>query len=186
MASSHSALRTSQPPHVHIAGLQCPVCDQPIPNEKADQVRERIEARERALSDAVTNRLKEQFTQERAQIEANARLALEKVQKDSTTAIEAVKVASTQREATAPKEGSMAAQAAAQQKIDALTETNADLQKAAGEKIEALKAAHADVLAAAQEKVAQAEHAKAELEAAARDRIAAAEKAKQAAELEAK
>jgi hypothetical protein len=185
MASSQSALRPTQP-HIHVAGLQCPVCDQPIPNEKVDQVRERVEARERALSDSVSARLKEQFAQERAQIEASARLSMERTQRESAAAIETVKLESGEREAVAREEASKTAQAAAQQKIDALTQTNANLQKAASEKIEALKQAHTEMLAAAQGKVAQAERARVELEAAASDRVAAAEKAKQAAELEAK
>lgn len=167
MAASQPAVR-STPPHIHLAGLQCPVCDQPIPSEKADQVRTRMEARERALSESVSARLKEQFAQERVQIEANARVALEKVQKDSAAAIEAVKSGALQKEAAAREEGSQVARAAAQRQIEALTQANAERQ------------------AAAQEKIAQMEREKAAAEASTRERIAAAETAKVAAENEAK
>jgi hypothetical protein len=116
MAAPQTAVRSSQP-HIHISGLQCPVCDQPIPSEKADQVRARMDAREREVSESVSARLKEQFAQERVQIEANARVVVEKLQMDSAAAIEAVKREGLQKEASAREEGSMAAQAAAQEKI---------------------------------------------------------------------
>ena len=63
MASTISALRPSQP-HVHVPEAQCPLCDQPIPNEKAEQVRARLEARERELSEVAATRLKAQFAAE--------------------------------------------------------------------------------------------------------------------------
>lgn len=134
MASPQPTLRPSHP-HIHITGLQCPVCDQAIPSEKADQVRARMEARERELSESVSARLKEQFAQERVQIEANARIVLEKAQKDSAVAIEAVKSEAVKKEAAAREEGANAAQASAQVKIEALAQTNAALQAAAQEKV---------------------------------------------------
>ena len=185
MPFPQSAIRPSLP-HIHMSGLQCPVCDQPIPSEMADQVRERMETRERAASEAVSARLKEQFAHERTQIEANARVTLDQLRQDNAAAIEALKSEAAQREATARKQASEETQAAAQQQIDALLKTNANMQSATAEKIEALNQAHASGLAAANEKGAEAERIKAELQAAAREQIVAAEKAKQAAELEAK
>jgi hypothetical protein len=167
MTSPQPAFRSSQP-HIHISGLHCPVCDQSIPNEKADQVRERMEARERALSESVSTRLKEQFARERMQIEAKARVALEQAKRESAAAVAAVKSEAAQKQAAARAEGSRAAQAAAQQQIKALQQANADLH------------------AAAQKRIAQAERAKAEAEAAAQKRIVLAETGKQAAEKEAK
>jgi hypothetical protein len=132
------------------------------------QVRERMEARERALSESVTARLKEQFARERVQIEANARALLEQAKRESAAAIAAVKSEAAQKQAATRAEGSRAAQAATQQQMAALQQANADLQ------------------AAAQQRIAQAERAKAEAEAAARKRIVIAETAKRAAENEAK
>jgi uncharacterized protein with PIN domain len=57
MASPQPALRPSQP-HIHLKGALCPVCDQPIPHEKAEQVQARIEARDRAAAETVTSRMK--------------------------------------------------------------------------------------------------------------------------------
>ena len=192
MASSQPALRLSQP-HTHVAGLQCPVCDQPIPNEKADLVKARMEARERAAAEAVSARMKEQFASERVQIEANARTQIEQAKalaeqakKDGAAAVEAVKNEAAQREAAARAEGSKEGQAAAQDQIELLKRTNADLQAAAQKQIETLTQANVDVRAAAQEQIAQAQRGKLEAEAAASERIAAAETAKAAAEIEAK
>jgi hypothetical protein len=194
MAIVQSVLRPSQP-HAHIQGAQCPVCDQPVPNEKADQVRARIEARDRAAAETVTLRLKEQFAAERAQIEASGRAALEKAQregaagieavrKQTAAAIELVKSQAEQKQATAREEGVKAAQAAAQQQIAALARAKADADAAAKQKIEALTQANADARAAAQQqvKVAQAAaqqqitaltQAKADADATARQKIEA-------------
>jgi hypothetical protein len=196
VATVQPALRPSQP-HIHIQGALCPVCDQPIPNEKAEQVQARIEARDRAAAEAVTARLKEQFAAERVQIEANARAVLEKAQQERAAAIEGVRKESAatielmksqvqQREAAAREEGAKAAHAAAQQQIAALTQAKADTEAAAKKRMEALELANAEVRRSAQEQVNQAVRGKAEAEAAARDRIAAAEAAKAAAESEAK
>ena len=65
MAQPQPSLRSAPNQRIHVAGAFCPVCDQPIPNEKAEQVRARLKENERELSDAVTLRMKEQFAQER-------------------------------------------------------------------------------------------------------------------------
>lgn len=196
MASPQPAWRPSQP-HIHLKGSVCPVCDQPVPNEKAEQIQARIEARDRAAAEAITLRMKEQFAAERVQIEANARVVLEQAQREGAAAIEAIKKESSaaiellkneaqQREAAAREEGSKAARSAAQQEIVALARAKADADAAAKEKIETLTQANANVRAAAQEQINQAIRGKAEVEAAARERIAAAEAAKLVAESEAK
>src|SRR5215213_7493797 len=120
MAFPQSALRPSQP-HIHLKGALCPVCDQPIPNEKVEQIQARIEARDRTAAETVTLRIKEQFAAERVQIEANARVVLEQAQregaaaiqtirKESAAAIELLKSDAEQKEAAAREEGAKAAQ----------------------------------------------------------------------------
>jgi hypothetical protein len=105
--------RSSQT-HMHISGPHCPTCEQPIPSERVDQVRARIETRERQVSESVSARLKEQFTHEREQLEADARATVERAQLDGAAAIEAVREAALQKEAAAREEGAKAAEAAAQ------------------------------------------------------------------------
>jgi hypothetical protein len=210
MGTTQPLFRSSQP-HIHVAGAQCPVCDQDIPNEKAELVRQRMEAREKALAETVSNRLKEQFALERVQIEANARAAVEKIQQDNAAALESLQREAGQRESAAREEGSHLARAAAQEQIDALTQAKeqltlaaeqriADVQATAAQQIQDLKQAQADALAAsseqtelllrtqaqalaaANERALHAEQGKADLEAAARERIDAAEAARLAAE----
>jgi hypothetical protein len=184
LASSVSALRPSQP-HLHIPETQCPVCDQPIPNEKAQQVRARMEARERQLTDVLTTRLKEQFAAERVQIEANARASIEQANRENNAKLEreiaAIRSEAAQKEAAARAEGAKAGQAAAQAEIDELKQASTAAQR----EIETLKQANADVNAVAQQKVAEAERLKTGAETAARDRITAAEAGKAAAEADA-
>jgi hypothetical protein len=112
MVSPQPALRPSQP-HLHLKGFQCPVCEQPIPNEKAEQVRSRMEARERELADAVGARLKEQFAAERVKIEADARATVEQAKKESAVALEAVRNEAAVKELAARQEGEKVGQAAA-------------------------------------------------------------------------
>jgi hypothetical protein len=196
MASPQPVLRPSQP-HIRFKGALCPVCDRPIPNEKAEQVQTRIEARDRAAAEAGTLRMKEQFAAERVQIEANARVVLEQAQREGAAAIETIRKESAaaieilnsearQKETAAREEGARAAQSAAQQQIAVLTQAKADADAAAKEKIKTLTQENAEVRTAAREQVNQAIRGKAEVEAAALERIAAAEAAKLAAENEAK
>lgn len=172
--------------HLHLAGLQCPVCDQPISGDKADQVRERIDARERAASEAESLRLREQFASERAQFEANAQDAVEKIRRESANALDAFRAQATAREQTACEDAARVAREVAQGQIDLLTTANAELQSTIDQRIDELTQAHALALSAAQERVALVEQSKLEIEAAAQDRIAVADTARLSAELEAK
>jgi hypothetical protein len=148
MALLHQpALRPSQP-HIHLKGEQCPVCDQPVPNEKAEQVRIRLEARDRELSDSVGARLKEQFAAERVQLEANGRVQTDRLTREHAAAMEAAKAEAAQRE--------IAAREASQQQIDNLMRTNADLQALAKTEIATIRAAAAQKEAAAREEGSQA------------------------------
>ena len=102
---------------VHISEPHCPTCGQSIPSERADQVRARIETRERQLCELVSARLKEQFAHEREQLEASARATVESMQRDGAAAIEAVRQDALQKEAAAREEGAKAAEAVAQELV---------------------------------------------------------------------
>ena len=123
MASPQSALRQSEL-HVHVAGQKCPTCDQPIPNEKAELVRARVAARDRELSVAVEARLRDQFAQERAEYQAAAHAAAEKLQTEAAA-----------KETAAREEGRKAAVADMQQRLTALEEAKAESEAAARERI---------------------------------------------------
>lgn len=167
MASPQASARPAQP-HIHLAGFSCPVCDQPIPHEKADQVRARIDARDRDLADKVAARMKDQFAQERVQFEANARAVLEQTQRDNAAAVQALNEQFATKETAARAEATQIAQAAAQAQIDGLLKAQADLRTEVRQKLD------------------EAAQAKTAVEMAARERVAAAETAKLVAENEAK
>ena len=99
--------------HIQVAEGLCPVCDQPIPNDRADQVRARIHE----LSHGAIATLEEQFAKERAQL-------LEQAQKDNVAAVEKVRseILST---LTAAQEEERRAK---QQKIDALKQEKAAVE----------------------------------------------------------
>lgn len=53
--------------HIHVAGDACPVCDQPIPHDRFDEVKARIETRQSANEAAITARVQDQFAQQTAE-----------------------------------------------------------------------------------------------------------------------
>ncbi|MGH6944939.1 MAG: DUF2130 domain-containing protein, partial [Geminicoccaceae bacterium] len=133
MSPSQPALRFSAEPHLHVAGERCPYCDQPIPNEKAEEIRTRTEAKEREQADALTARLSGEFARERAKIEAAAREAGEKTAQ-----------AKTQERIAALERANAALQTAMQEQVaDALRQ-----KKAAVSQYETLKADHENVVSA--------------------------------------
>jgi|SRR6185437_15380645 len=125
-----SARFASAPTPYRISGQKCPVCEQPIPNEKAEQVRARMEARDRELTAAASARAALQFAQEKAQIEASAKAAIETINAEIAT-----------KEAAARADGAKAAEATMQEKFTALEQARASAAAVAQERIAAAQAA---------------------------------------------
>jgi len=181
MALHHQPASRPSQPHIHLEGAQCPVCDQPIPNEKAEQVRIRIEARDRDLSASVGARLREQFAAERVQLEANARVLTDRLTREHAVAMEVAKAEAAQKE--------VAAREASQRQIDNLMRANADLQTSAKEEVASIRAEAAQRETAAHEQGSKAGHlaaqqqiaaltqAKADADAAAKQKIGLLEQA---------
>ena len=81
MASPHSSvapmaapLRSNPVHHLHLVDDVCPLCDQPIPHDRAHEIAERLEAQEREQSVAISARLQERFETEKAEALERARL----------------------------------------------------------------------------------------------------------------
>jgi len=89
MASAQPAVRTV-PLHLHVAGGQCPVCEQSIPNDRLDHVNKRIAARDLQMRTEADARVKAEVQIARAQGE---------------TALEALKAQIPSREKAAREEG---------------------------------------------------------------------------------
>jgi hypothetical protein len=69
-----STLRSNPIHHLHPVDDVCPVCEQPIPSDRAEKIAERLQAREQAQSAAITARLQERFDTEKAEALERARL----------------------------------------------------------------------------------------------------------------
>ena len=82
-ASLSPALKTAAQPHIHFNGQTCPYCDQPIPEDRLEEISGHIEARARERLTEETGRLREQHVRERAQAEAKAKAELEQAKKDA-------------------------------------------------------------------------------------------------------
>jgi hypothetical protein len=135
-----------------ITGMQCPVCDQPIANEKADQARSRLESREREVSQRVVARLEAQFAQELTQLKVGAQAELERVRKDSADAVEAASREATEREAFAREQGAAVARDEASQAV-----ADAERERAAmALRYETLRAEHDGILETRIEEVREA------------------------------
>jgi hypothetical protein len=112
MVVSYSAAFHPTAKHPHLAGEVCPWCEQPIPREKFTEISNRIAARERERFAELTDRLKDQFAQEKAQTDAKAKTELAKIRKDAATAIGRLKADMLTRETAARNQGKKAAESA--------------------------------------------------------------------------
>ena len=174
-------------PHLHLADEVCPLCDQAIPRDRFDEIKDRIETRQRERSAEITSRLETQFAQDKAK-------ALEQARQEADEKVDAAR-----------DEGRMAAEAAAREQLAAVAHAHEDAQaalrnellEAATAKEEAertLQAQIAEIRRQADADVTQAkEDAKAKeveirvdaartAEAAVEDRIAGLESARQQSE----
>ena len=110
MVSAQPSLQQSGKPHLHVQGEQCPLCEQPIPQERSKEITERIAAKERRQQAEINARV----LREKAAAEAKAKLEIETVRQQGVAAVEAAKAEAATREATAREEGKRVAEATLQ------------------------------------------------------------------------
>lgn len=91
-SSSHVAIPK---PHVHVHVEECPWCEQPIPNERFEEISKRIAAKEREWQ---------------SEVEAKSRVEIETVRKQGLLAIDAAKTEAAERVAAALQQGRQAAE----------------------------------------------------------------------------
>jgi hypothetical protein len=70
MPASSRSLQRQPTADPHAPPSQCPYCDQPIPVERADEIRHRIEARERDQAEKLSAKIRQELARETAQGEA--------------------------------------------------------------------------------------------------------------------
>ncbi|MGH6636573.1 MAG: DUF2130 domain-containing protein [Gammaproteobacteria bacterium] len=131
-----SELSISRVPHPHVTSERCPWCDQPIPHERSDEIRARIQERERERSAAQEKLLRERFVEEKAASEAKSKAETERVRKDAAAALAQAKAESMKREAEACEDAKTQAEAVVMVKVIAAEAA----KKAAEEKLEVVKA----------------------------------------------
>src|SRR5947209_15624336 len=127
-----STARSNPVHHLHPVDDVCPVCEQPIAHDRADEIAERLQAREEAQSATITARLQEKFDIEKAAALDGARLEADQ---KITEAREQARLAA-ELQSKAKVEAAEAARVAAQEALqtktaEAATEkTNAEAAKA--------------------------------------------------------
>jgi hypothetical protein len=116
--------------HLHAVGDTCPLCEQPIPHDRADEIAERLEARERQQSEAITARLTDAFTREK------------------TEALEAARLETAQKVEVARQEAGAAVEARLKVQVDEAKQAQAAVQTALDAKIQEAETAQAGAAAA--------------------------------------
>jgi hypothetical protein len=147
-----STVRSNHVHHLHPVEDVCPVCEQSIPHDRADEIAERLQAREQAQSATIAARLQEKFDAEKtealehARLEGDqkiteareqARLAAELQSKAQVDALEAARLAAEEAlqtktaEAATERENGEAAKAALHGQLEQLQrESTAAIEKA--------------------------------------------------------
>jgi hypothetical protein len=163
MAVVHPATAHSTKPHIHVLGDQCPYCEQPIPNDRAEEVHKKIRAKLR---------------QQQADADAKAKAEIEAIRTSTQASFDALKAEAAKREIAALEAGRKKAEEALQDKLTAA----AAAEKAAKERGAVLESELAKSRAAHESTVEKMNFDFAQKEAAARleARTAAVQSGRQA------
>jgi hypothetical protein len=178
-----AAIRTVPHQHAHVVEEHCPLCDQPIPPEKFEEIHGRIQAKERERALDAERHLKEQVALEKAHAEAKAKADVEQLRKENATALQKANQEAVAKETAAREDARKAAEAVAATRIAEVEQAKKAAEQQATVHREALEKAKQE--AAAKEAAAR-EEARKGAEAAAAAKIAEAEQAKKVAEQQAK
>jgi hypothetical protein len=162
MAPALSALR-SVDPHIHPFSETCPTCEQPIPNDKAKEIRARAAALQKRLSDDAEARAAQKLAEQKVEIEEAAKARIEQAEREKTEAVKKANTEATAKIEAAKLEGQKSAEAAAAQKVADAEKARTDAEKA---KAEAEATAAQKVTAAEQAAKASQEEAQTQIDAA--------------------
>jgi hypothetical protein len=143
--------------HRHPIGETCPYCEQPIPNDRAEEIRARFELKRKQDDAASKAREEQRVVDIRAQLEAANKAQLEKIQQDNAAAVEKIRGDALAQKAAAVEEGKRQAAAEAQLKWDSIAaehevakrklEESEKLKLTTEKRFEELKAQHDAALA---------------------------------------
>lgn len=119
-------------PHLHAVGESCPLCEQPIPHDRYEEIKERIETRQREERLETEARYDERLAREKAE-------AVEEARAEARTALEREKQQFQVREAAAREEGRRGAEAAARETLEQLQTRLAEVEAGKAQSESALK-----------------------------------------------
>jgi hypothetical protein len=132
MATPQPALRAVGA-YVHPFGQTCPTCEQPIPNEKANEIRARAEALEKRLATEADARAAQRLAVDREQIEADARAKIEQAEREKAKAVGEANADATAKIEAAKAEGHKLAEAGLEARIAAAEKAKFDAESLAGQ-----------------------------------------------------
>lgn len=142
--------------HLHPVGDVCPTCEQPIPHERADEVRRRLEERSRQQAAELTAALQEKFDRETAEAAERHRLETEQMLGVARAEAKAAALTEANAEIEAAKttsrlaEEALAAKSAEAEAAHAQTaELVAQARQAGAAEVERVRSEAADALAKA-------------------------------------
>jgi hypothetical protein len=167
MAGPQPALRSIEA-HIHPFNETCPTCDQPIPNEKAEEIRQRAAAMEKRLAAEADARAAQRLAAQKAQIEEAVKARIEQAEREKAEAINKAGTEATAKIEAARAEGQKLAEAAYAARISVALKA----------KVDAETLAHQKVAAAEQSAEAQCEEARQQIEAANSEKAQALAKVK--------
>lgn len=165
--------------HLHPVGDVCPTCDQPIPHERAEEVRRRLEDRAKQQADELTAKLQEKFERDTAEITERNRIETENKLAAARTEAKATALTEAKIQIDAANASSRAAEEALAAKVTEAAEAQAEMASRLAEVQRNGEAALAQVKEAAAKDLAQAKTAAVE---AAADQLRTAEADKLAAQ----
>ena len=161
MALAQSALRLDL--HAHPLTETCPTCDQPVPNEKAKEIRARAAAAEQRLAVEAEARAAQKLAADKAKIEAAAKALVEQAEQDKAEAVKKANAEAVAKMQAAKAEGQKLAEAGFTARLLAAEKGKADAEKA---KADAATAAAEKLTAVEQAAKANREEAQRRIEAA--------------------
>ncbi|WP_434722445.1 DUF2130 domain-containing protein [Mesorhizobium sp. RIZ17] len=158
MPASHSHIMKPSsarpaPPKLMLAEDVCPLCDQAIPHDHAEEIKERIELRQREQATELASRLQEQFERDKA-------LAVEQTRQEAAAALGQVQQEAEARISAARAEARQAAEAAAQEQLESAALASSQALEALNEQIataEAAKVAAEDAIESVKAEAAASE-----------------------------
>lgn len=128
--------------HVHPAAETCPYCEQPVANDRAEEIRARFDAEQRRQATEQKARLEAGIAAAREQIEEVKNVELANFKLESAAALQKLKDETALQRTAAIEEGKTLADAALQQTIDRMvseqSEANLKLEAAEREKLAAI------------------------------------------------